>query len=225
MPINDFIGETFVAFTDISGFTQLMNSESRAITALDMLYNSGYVLLGDQRALGRIEGLFVSDSGVLFVRPNNEGERLQDLLLLLSIIEDLNKKMLMGDFMLTTSIAYGTFRYQQRIECERIRKESFLGNAYVSAFFDNEKGSPRIQPGQCRLIKNNMPIDWIRARKILTRILGRVRERSQDAKHQYFYWSVENPDDIADFEEQYQDAYNLRFKGMLGALKSYSNYH
>ena len=63
------------------------------------------------------------------------------------------------DFMLTTSIAYGKFRYQERIEFEGIEKNPIYGNAYISAFLDNENGKPKIQPGQCRIIKENLPND------------------------------------------------------------------
>lgn len=223
MPINNFVGETFVAFIDILGFTELMKNENRALKALDRLYTSGYELLMDRDVVGQIEGLFISDSGVLFVR--DVGDKVQGLRHLLSVVENLNRKMLTDDFMLTTSIAYGEFRYQERIEFVGITKNAVYGNAYTSAFFDNERGLPRIQPGQCRLLRSSMPPDldaWLAG---TDRILGRVRERAQDTKHLYFYWNVENADHIKGFEEQYQDAYDLKYKGILGALKRYSNQH
>ena len=219
MPIRNFIGKTFVAFTDISGFTQLMNSERQAIIALDTFYTAGYEILRRGPALGHVEGLFISDSGILFIRPNSDTGDLQDLIMLLSVIEKLNKEMLSRDFMLTTSISYGPFRYQQRIEFDGIRKESIFGNAYISAFFDNEKVLPRIQPGQCRICAGNMPVNLEFPAGNNDPILCRLKERPQDTKHQYFYWNVENPENIDSFEEQYRDSYNLKFKGMLSALK------
>ena len=37
MPIPDFYGDTFVAFTDISGFKEMMKHEEKAINALTRL--------------------------------------------------------------------------------------------------------------------------------------------------------------------------------------------
>ena len=65
--------------------------------------------------------------------------------------------MLEHKFMLTTSIAYGHFRYQERIEFEGIEKNALYGSAYVSAYLDNDFGTPKIQPGQCRILVENLP--------------------------------------------------------------------
>ena len=48
MPINNFDGETYVAYIDISGFKELMQDEERALRALDRLYQTGYDIIRDQ---------------------------------------------------------------------------------------------------------------------------------------------------------------------------------
>lgn len=72
MPINNYNGDTFVALLDISGFKELMRNEKKAWKALDRLYQQGYEILRHRDNVCRVEGIFISDSGVLFVRRNNQ---------------------------------------------------------------------------------------------------------------------------------------------------------
>ena len=218
MPINNFDGDTFVAFIDISGFKQLMEDGERAWKALDRLYNNGYEVLQEENR--KVEGIFVSDSGVLFVK--NCRNKKECLASLLEAIKKINSRMLSHDLMLTTSIAYGRFKYQERIEFEGIGKNPIYGDAYISAFLDNENGKPKIQPGQCRVVKKKLPPEIEEALNDnhgQGNILQSVRKRNNDNNHYYFYWMVENLSKINDFEKQYTDAYNLKYAGMLKALK------
>jgi len=226
MPIKNYEGNTFVAFLDISGFKELMREENEAWKALDRLYNTGYLVLGSQRCgsnEGRIDGLFISDSGVLFVRRNNQNmmntpESLKSLLI---AVRSINDRMLQENFMLTTSIAFGRFKYQERIEFEGIGKDPIYGDAYVSAFLDNENGKPKIQPGQCRIVKENLPEEVIRTieNNNSVEIFRMIKERSGGSKHYYFYWMVDTLAGIDRFEQQYKNAYNLKYQGMVRALK------
>ena len=126
-----------------------------------------------------------------------------------------------NDFMLTTSIAYGKFRYQERIEFEGIEKNPIYGNAYVSAFLDNENGKPKIQPGQCRIVEENLPSDITRSieQSQNNDIFRMIRRREGDNKHYYYYWMVNDSHEIERFEQNYKDAYTLKYAGMLEALK------
>ncbi len=229
MSINNYDGDTFVAFLDISGFKEMMRNEDRAWRALDRLYNTGYLVLrgqGNRRIRdNRVEGLFISDSGVLFVRKNNQNvmntpESLKSLLI---AVRTINDRMLEKNFMLTTSIAFGRFKYQERIEFEGIGKDPIYGYAYVSAFLDNENGKPKIQPGQYRIVKENLPEEIIRAieNNNSDDIFRLVKERSGDNRHYYFYWMVNIPGRIERFEQRYTDAYSLKYQGMLRALKEF----
>ena len=135
MPISNFNGRTFVAFIDISGFKQLMKDEKRAWKALDSFYNYGYEVIRRSRQQNNIyvEGIFVSDSGILFVR--NYDNKITCLKAILRVVKELNKKMLDDDFMLTTSIAYGHFKYQERIEFEGIEKKSNIRKCLYFSIF------------------------------------------------------------------------------------------
>jgi hypothetical protein len=127
MPIiKNFERDTFVAFLDISGFKVLMQKRDKAWKALDRLYSFGYDILQNQKELNghRVEGIFISDKGVLFVRnnPRNDIHQTDELHSLLQAIKNINQRMLESEFMLTTSIAYGKFKYQKRIEFPGIGK-------------------------------------------------------------------------------------------------------
>jgi hypothetical protein len=217
MPIRDYDGQTFVAFVDISGFKQLMETETRAHQALDHFYRSAYQLL-QQTNFGNttVEGLFVSDCGILFARnddgPPNTTER---LVTLLRVVEALNKKMLSSKYMLTCSIAYGSFSYHGKIEFAGIEKNPIVGQAYLKAYLDNESQANRIQPGQCRIIKEGLPELSLTDPARIDPLIRVVDEGT----HYHFYWMTPTPAQIIQFKSEYSDSYNLKYAGMLQALK------
>lgn len=212
----DIDGDTFVAFLDISGFKQLMKDDIRAWEAIDNFYTAGYKILSLNNT--EIGGVFVSDCGILFygydLRGSSIHEKKNALNLLLQSIKYINRKMCDRNFILTTSIAYGYFSFQERLETENMRKIPIYGNAYLTSYLDNETGSPRIQPGQCRIVKGDIPDDVLNIEYLR-------RGRSND-DHYYYYWMVDQADDINGFEVDYKDSYNLKYRGMLEALKKYN---
>jgi len=242
MPIKNYEGNTFVAFLDISGFKELMRNEKEALKALDKLYQYGYEILKDQSNECRVEGIFVSDSGMLFVRRNNQilGNNSESLRSLLIKIKMINERMIESDFMLTTSIAYGKFKYKEKIEFEGMEKNQIYGYAYLSAFLDNEKGKPKIQPGQCRIVSKNLPddvkaaIDNIDKRNDLDEEVFKMIKKINKDDHYYYYWMAKNKDDIERIKNAYKsaqdtlkDAYKsaekLAYSKILEALKGNSN--
>lgn len=220
MPISDFKGKTFVAFLDLSGFKSMMKYENEAEKALNTLYNCGYDVLKNQKDK-KVEGLFLSDCGILFVRDCKDMPICLESLL--SIIQDINRKMLKHNYTTTTSIAYGGFKYQDRIEFEGIGKNQFCGKAYIDAFLDNEVGNPKIQPGQCRIIKKVLPPEINKIIEQSNDVFGFIHERKGDKKNYYFYWNVDSSDEIQQFERNYENTYNLKYAGMINALKSTIN--
>lgn len=206
MPIANFNGETFVAFLDISGFKEMMKGDgSQAVDALDKLNQAGYDVLQNNQNIG---GIFISDCGVLFVQNDtiNKKTKLESML---TVIKEINKKLIEDDIMTTTSISYGHFSYHNRIEFEGILKQPIYGNAYVAAFLDNENGTPKLEPGQCRIVLNyNEDIESYN-----------IPLLKKTTKHYYHYWMVENDNEIENFEKNYKDSYKLKYTGMLSALK------
>jgi len=218
MAVNDFLcRDTFVAYLDISGFKEMMK-ENLAIEAMRQFYQAGY----DYRErYNEVDGFFVSDCGILFVRKDDisNEEKLNHILLAIKFI---NKRMLEKDFMLKTSIAYGEFEYIRKLELSGIEKNPVYGNAYVKAVLDSEKNPPKLEPGLCRLVKEGLPDELNRDNHVFEE-LKFLKQRKNDKKHLYYFWNLDNPDNIEEFEEKYNDAYKWKFKGMLEALKNTYN--
>lgn len=209
MPIPDYNGSTFVAYVDISGFKEMMKHEKQAVTALDHFYSAGF------RALQRnnsIHGIFISDCAILFV--NNHEQPLNQICLLLKVIDELNRDVLDQSIMLTTSIAYGQFSYDQRVEIEGIEKNPVYGNAYVSAYLDNASDRQKIQPGECRILKQNIEQQDL---------MGIPRIENRNDRYYYYYWMLNDGEQIVTFRNRYDDAYQQKYRGMLEALKDAVN--
>ena len=101
MPIiRNFDGNTFVAFMDISGFKEMMKRGDEAWEALNNFYNIGYFTLKQQNLECEINGIFISDCGVLFARS---GDPVRQLRSILNAVQKINRDMLEKDVMLKTS--------------------------------------------------------------------------------------------------------------------------
>jgi hypothetical protein len=250
--MQDFHGETFVAFVDISGFKVFMNDKDKAYKALDKFYNIGYDSLksnsyqNDINGIDGIDGFFISDCGILFPRFHGEEHNKLDfqpyqsaLSNLLNIIEQISKEMISSrddrdNFMLKVSIAYGEFKYYERTVSPIIDKTFFLGNAYLNAFLDNESKKHKLDPGQCRiLIKNQQNVNdqedlndfWKHIQDSDEKPFDKITEKPKDTKHLYFYWMVSDKHEIDNFNKKYNDTKNLKnkYEGMIDVLKQFTN--
>jgi hypothetical protein len=186
MPIEQFQGNTFVAFMDIAGFKSMMGDGQRAPLALDAFYNAGYSVLRAHRTdTALVDGFFISDCGVLFVRGEQESATAR-LASICQIIREIHQRTFERAVQLTTSLAWGEFSYHERIEFPGIEKNPIYGNAYVAAFADNEGSSPRLYPSECRLRRDGLPqdvVDFCIARH------GQVAERMRESsRHFYYEW-------------------------------------
>jgi hypothetical protein len=183
-----------------------MKHEEKASAALNNFYTAGYEILQENRA---IQGLFVSDCAILFVNSNEPlGIRLT---MMLKVVNEMNRRMLQYDMMLTTSIAFGPFSYHQRLEFQGIEKNPVIGNAYLAAYLDNANGTPKIQPGQCRILRNNIDEQLLLQNPLL----------QTEGKYTCYYWMVDSADGIPHFRNNYADAYQLKYRGMLEAIKGH----
>ena len=200
--LNKFSGQTFVAFIDICGFKAMMN-ENKAFKALDKFYQIGY---DELQACRDINGIFISDCGILYVIKDTPKE--EKLEILLRIVKSINLKMLDANYMLTTNIAYGDFFYQERRGFNGISKNLMMGNAYVKAFLDSQ-AKPKIDVGECRILKEDIEEDFFNNPDLCPR-----------GKYFYYYWNVEDPEKIDLFKKDYKDS---RYIGALQVLKDYSN--
>ena len=216
MPIHPFNGQTFVAFIDISGFKELMKQDNNALKALNKFYQIGFDTINGS---AEIEGIFVSDCGILFVRSS--ADLCLDFKKLIEGIKRINRAMLADNFTTVSSVAFGQFKYQDKLEIEGIAKNAIYGGAYVEAFLDVEKGEPKIKSGQCRILKKNLPTEvkaYLDANN--DEFSKMFKTLPKDSKHFIYYWNLDNDNQIENFEEQYNNSYKLVYQGYLNALKN-----
>jgi len=229
MPLESYHGKTFVAFIDISGFKALMKNRQRAHKALDKFYQTGYEALStdaNRQHSCRVDGIFISDCGILFSRLNGGNFRGSDnihaLENMLNIIRNIFVKMIRNDLLLTASIAYGEFDYEERIEFRGIEKNLMLGNAYLDAYLDNENGKPKLEPGQCRILFDDQLNELKRQIENSNEYpFNLIARKQKDNKHLYFYWMLQNGRYIREFDKKYIDTYNLKYRGMITVLREF----
>ena len=185
MPIQPFQqGNTFVAFMDIAGFKSMMADGQRAPLALDAFYSAGYSVLREHREEPvLVDGFFISDCGILFARGEQETPT-RRLEALCRVVQQIHQRSFERAVQLTTSIAWGEFSYHERIEFPGIEKNPIYGNAYVAAFADNEAGSPKLYPSECRLKREGLTEC---ATEYCARRQGQVGERMRETPHHFYY--------------------------------------
>lgn len=225
-----FEGKTLVAFVDISGFKLMMKQGLDAKKIMKNFYNGGFNLLFDHNQMNpHVEGFFVSDCGILFVRRGDPSDQIENLLL---IVKKLNRKMLESGIMLTSSIAYGDFLYLNLQEHNHIEKSYFYGNGYLNAYLNAEIDEPKLEPGQCRITTKGLKSTYIECFEVHRFCLKRgslnleTIDKQFDDKYFYYYWMVDNPSKIREFEIDYTDSYKLikeyKYPAMKRALEKAS---
>ncbi len=190
-----------------------MREEGRAARALHSFSQAGYdVLKPLQSSPVVVQGLLVSDCAV-FLRGDQPESAKERLYSLLGVVEKINRKLLQSNILITTSVAYGPFKYEERLEFPGIEKNPIYGNAYLAAFLDNEGGTPRLKPGQCRILTSGLPPE-------LSETGGDLNGRLVKAKtkYLYFYWMLPDGSGVRDFKKRYNGADRSRYQGILDVL-------
>jgi hypothetical protein len=140
-----------------------------------------------------------------------------DLKSLLKKIQWINQEMLERNFMLTTSISFGRFKYQDRIVIPGMVKNAIYGGAYVATVLDSENGDSKIQPGECRFVEDSESSYFDIFNNAENReALPLIQKKAGDKSHYYYYWHRQSADQIKKFEEDYKDS---KYRGMLTVLK------
>jgi hypothetical protein len=226
-----FHNKTFVAFIDISGFKKMMGKGKRVSQVLNTFYKAGYDEL--RRKDTPLSGVFVSDCGILYVHDEhiNDTKKLQNLL---EVVWKINVTMLEKDVMLKTSIAFGQFDYEERLQLENISKDKICGRAYFDAYAINDK----VDTGKCLILSEGLEESTITDFKMTFPLLKgkengylyywnlQIKEKIEDMNYSG-YCNLQIEEKIEDFEEEYQDAKkkraNAKYKEILRVLKKYRN--
>lgn len=231
MSIQSYRGNTFVGFLDISGFKELMKNREKARDTLDRFYKTIYNAIEEvnlQQHVGStimVNSIIISDCAILFLSGTQDDrhENFQDITQIeglekiLSFIQKINREFILSElpFMTTCSIAYGDFEYRNKYDREYLRKNCIIGNAYMDAFLDSENSKPKIQPGECRVLKQTLS-DSLSNEEIFSLL-------DMQGKYYYFYWMLSRHTDLKWFKQDYLDTYQLKFKGMISVLQRYSS--
>lgn len=235
MGIYNFEGETYLAFVDISGFKHMMNDKDLISEVVYKFYQYGYNALnkhryGPSHEFARIQGIFVSDCGIIFVNKDHEDlnqnleVKRESLNLLLSVIKELNAGMIENNIMLTSSIAYGSLNCTEKLEFNGISKNPFYGDAYIHAFMDNKSTQIKISPGECRIVKKNLP-DYLITEdsKIFFEHFKFLQRKKNNTEHYYFFWMVNKKSKISEFTKSYLNLEEEKYRRMVELIKKYSN--
>ena len=211
-------GKTFVAFLDLSGFKKMvLKNRTNAGKSLGNFYNTIYSVGRDyhhtrnNNRLLEVDSIVVSDCAVIFPRIEkfaNEQNQISNNILglqsILTYIREVNRKLIgrneyTNPLMTTCSIAFGDFKYENRIGLRQVEKNFFLGEAYIDAFIDSETKSPKLEPSQCRLLKKNLDFMSNIPDNPICSLL------KKQSKYYYFYWMLQPLDDQRSYERKYRE--------------------
>lgn len=230
--LNPFHGKTYVAFIDISGFKQYID-ENRAEEVIGSFYQYGADKIyknNNESDNEQIGGIFISDCGILFVK--SRPITVSSFRAILKVIKNINIKMISKCHLTTCSIAYGDFNYQPRVSSEDYRKNALHGKGYVNAFTDNEYGVPKIKPGNCRILVSGLPFSTQRTEGTAvhsyipnfdTLFYDLPLIKSRDEKYLYYYWMLDDPNKIEEYDEIYKEIEDVKYKRLKEMIKNYVN--
>jgi len=222
----------FVAFIDIAGYKNFVKKNpKKALAVIKEFFKNGFYMTENSNPefSGQINGIFISDCGIIWTKDKVNEENLLELFkLILRAAKNINERTIENEIMnknqimLTTSIAYGEFYSIKTVGHGNIQKNLIYGQAYIDAYLDN---SNRLNPGLCRIvIKDNFP-------EKLSRILGSIPVDDdvlslirKDNSKMYYYWNCRTDDEIDTFKDQYQKAIDTQYEKMFKALSNNYGY-
>ncbi len=217
MPLQNFEGQTWVAFSDLCG-TKAMYKEGhhKADKALGRFYQTVYDLHESSRG---ISALVVSDCAVFWVHagagitlPRRPGSN--SLESLLERLKALHWQMVHENYLIRTTVAYGHFCYQQRIELRNLRKDMFVGDAYMDAYLAND----RCTPGGI-VILNPTEGEVVRLPRCAGQFSVFLKRVSRGKKWELVWW-IQSPEDTGDaIRRRTEQRKRGRFNGLLRAYQ------
>jgi len=221
--MSKYEGNTYVGYLDISGFKQMMSdNRKKAEGVLDAFYSTIYDSIhranSDDSNLVKFNAIVISDCAVLFLsRQDNIGrndvDKIEGLSIILEIVKNMNRIFISHryPFMTTCSISYGYFHYENRREIRYLRKNCIRGQAYMDAFSDSESNEPRMQPGECRILKK--PLNIALPENQLFSLL------KAKGKHYYFYWMLQDERNISSYELSYKKTKENMYDNLIRLIQ------
>jgi hypothetical protein len=232
MPIDNFFGDTFVAFLDICGFKKMVSDSEngKAASALNEFF--GAVYKEATKSVG-IYCVAVSDCAIAFVgkrqlegptaacvdscSTDNDLARLNSML---EFVRHVSESMIDQDVAISGSIAYGSLQFMKRYEGERTVKALFLGRAYLEAYNDFENGRPKLKPGQIRIVKSQKTKELVDSPTSFGRELSLVKS---GPRGYYFYWMLNDIGVRGEIDRLVREYSRDRaFDNLISVLRNYS---
>ena len=84
--------------------------------------------------------------------------------------------------------------------------------AYVRALLDSESSESKMRPGECRILMDNL--DLLPSQNPVFQLL-----ESRKAYY-YFYWMLENPQDIRRFKRKYRKIWEGTYNRLIKLLQN-----
>ncbi len=183
VPSLSFNDWTYVAYSDLCGFKKMMKTREEAYEALNYLFESVFGLLQDRQS---VKALAVSDCVISWA----EDKQLNSII---DFVDSLHRKMIHKRYLMRTTIAYGQFEFQERIQLKNLSKQMIWGGAYLAAYLGNEKvevGGIGLLDGEHVPNTEASLRDW----------RWKKRSRKNETLHEY-YWAANSRDDIRQIDE------------------------
>lgn len=191
--MNDFDGKTWVAFSDLSGLKALYEKKPEdAANALNKFYNTVFEI---QEERNPINAIVVSDCAIFWIDIVGCVGQLGTLL---GQLNKLHRRML-PDYLLRTTIAYGHFTYQQRLEISTIRKNMIIGLAYLEAYANNDK----VDHGAIVIVR--LP-EGTSHRDLHCVNKPMIKANCPKKGFYEYFWAIENPRQIKTFIQEREEA-------------------
>jgi hypothetical protein len=178
IPNLSFNDWTYVAYSDLCGFKEMMKTREEAYEALNHLFESAFGLLQNRQS---VKALAVSDCVISWA----ENKQLNSII---DFVDSLHRKMIHKLYLMRTTIAYGQFEFQERIQLKNLSKRMIWGGAYLDAYLGNQK----VKVGGIGLLDGeNIP----NTEASLHAWRWKKRSGKNETLHEY-YWAANNPNEI-----------------------------
>ncbi|MHB0947407.1 MAG: hypothetical protein ACYC3B_09575 [Sedimentisphaerales bacterium] len=185
-------GKTYVAFSDLCGFKQMMEDRKKAYEALNHLFSSTYELLQVNK---NIKALAVSDCVVSWADD-------QQLESMIDFTGSLHKKMIDKRYLMKTVIDCDDFEYQNRIQLGNFQKAFLKGGAYLTAYMEHDK----VVEGGIVLVKqngNNFEKPSYNSD---------FWEKSKKPKGWEYFWSIGSSEDILKVIQERKESHKGKYE-------------
>jgi hypothetical protein len=210
--LDDFNRQTWVAYSDLCGTKAKYDKDpEEAARSLGRFYNTVYELHQQGR---QMSALVVSDCAIFWLNDHCGGRGGADishdaLPVLLERLKELHRRMVKEDLLLRTTVAYGHFCYQQRLESHGLGKGFIVGRAYIDAYLANDS----VRKGAIILLGPPESKDWHACAGTNERFLC----RSQGAKMREFVWWVDAASQVTQARRQIKEAEKAEIRALLAA--------